>query len=425
VKPAFQEDRRFCFEVKTKDNGIMLQAETQQELTSWLDAFENAKRAALDSSSSSSSQAFAIIPSSTATSTITMQHHDLLSIAHNHTESVSLGFDKQNNLSPGGPASVRPSVDERRVGQKVSGPVPSGLSALVTASTGTFVQTPANVGPGHTLAHAATFHIGSGAVPMSPIKPTTLAPLTLANTASPKALAKAAAVTATRSPLDVYGSRPTIERSTPSGHRKTLSLDTGAQEKEDGYNDGDHGLPDHYPEVLRAQDAHFRTLFPSAPEKLPLLLVIRASWITSKMQSYPGRCYVTARTVYFFSHYFGMEFKTSLNLSTVYDVSGVYGKDYDQIYLQLEPESPVEGQMDQIILRVFIEPGRVVHKRLDLLVRNARGPRESALNSKDLLQQLETFAEDKEEGRRESLISTMESPTSDAYVLQPINQDTR
>ncbi|RPA82114.1 hypothetical protein BJ508DRAFT_414367 [Ascobolus immersus RN42] len=414
VKPAFQEDRRFCFEVKTKDNAIMLQAETQQDLTSWLDVFENAKRAALDSSSSSSSQAFAIIPSSTATSTITMQHHDLLSIAHNHTESVGLGFDKQQPLSPGGPNSLRPSVDERRVAQRSSGPTTSGLSALVTASTGTFVQTPANIGPGHALAHAATFHVGSGAPPMSPTKSTTLAPLTLANTVSPKALAKAAAVTATRSPLDVYGSRPTIERSTPSGHRKTLSLDTGSQAMEDGFDDEfDSGLPEDYPEVLRTQDSHFRTLFPEAPEKLPLLLVVRASWITSTKQSYPGRCYITAKTIYFFSHYFGMEFKTSLNLNNIYEVSGVYGKDFDQVYLDLEPESPVEGQIDRIGLRVFIETGRVVQRRLDLLVRNARGPRESAIGSKELLQKLETFAEEKEEGRRESLVSTMESPILD------------
>lgn len=30
VRPAFQEERRFCLEVKTKDQSIILQAETQQ-----------------------------------------------------------------------------------------------------------------------------------------------------------------------------------------------------------------------------------------------------------------------------------------------------------------------------------------------------------------------------------------------------------
>ncbi|KAF3078757.1 SNF1-interacting protein [Orbilia oligospora] len=51
VKPAFQEDRRFCFEIKTKDNSILLQAETQQELSTWLNVFEAAKQAAVLTSS--------------------------------------------------------------------------------------------------------------------------------------------------------------------------------------------------------------------------------------------------------------------------------------------------------------------------------------------------------------------------------------
>ncbi|KLJ08304.1 hypothetical protein EMPG_16254 [Blastomyces silverae] len=49
IRPAFQEERRFCFEVKTKNNTIMLQAETQKELTEWIGSFEAAKRNALDS----------------------------------------------------------------------------------------------------------------------------------------------------------------------------------------------------------------------------------------------------------------------------------------------------------------------------------------------------------------------------------------
>lgn len=49
VRPAFQEERRFCLEVKTKSNSIMLQVETQKDLTEWIGAFEAAKRKALES----------------------------------------------------------------------------------------------------------------------------------------------------------------------------------------------------------------------------------------------------------------------------------------------------------------------------------------------------------------------------------------
>ena len=44
IRPASQEERRFCFEVKTKQTGLVLQAESQTELTSWIDAFDLAKR---------------------------------------------------------------------------------------------------------------------------------------------------------------------------------------------------------------------------------------------------------------------------------------------------------------------------------------------------------------------------------------------
>ncbi|KAJ5929188.1 hypothetical protein N7454_007036 [Penicillium verhagenii] len=52
VRPAFQEERRFCFQVKTKNSSIILQAETQKELMDWIGAFEAAKQKALDNPSS-------------------------------------------------------------------------------------------------------------------------------------------------------------------------------------------------------------------------------------------------------------------------------------------------------------------------------------------------------------------------------------
>ena len=50
VKPAVGEDRRFCFEVKTKTQTLMLQAETQAQLIEWLEVFEVAKKKAFEMS---------------------------------------------------------------------------------------------------------------------------------------------------------------------------------------------------------------------------------------------------------------------------------------------------------------------------------------------------------------------------------------
>lgn len=52
IRPAAQEERRFCFEVKTKDSTIVLQAETQAELADWIATFEVAKRKALENPAS-------------------------------------------------------------------------------------------------------------------------------------------------------------------------------------------------------------------------------------------------------------------------------------------------------------------------------------------------------------------------------------
>ncbi|KAL8751199.1 MAG: hypothetical protein Q9199_006585 [Rusavskia elegans] len=57
VRPAQSEERRFSFEVKTKDSVYVLQAESQADLVAWIETFEKAKQIALESSDS---PAFAI-----------------------------------------------------------------------------------------------------------------------------------------------------------------------------------------------------------------------------------------------------------------------------------------------------------------------------------------------------------------------------
>ncbi|KAK4650361.1 SNF1-interacting protein [Podospora pseudocomata] len=50
ARPAVQEERRFCFEIKTKTQTILLQAETQTQLVEWLEVFEVAKKKAIEAS---------------------------------------------------------------------------------------------------------------------------------------------------------------------------------------------------------------------------------------------------------------------------------------------------------------------------------------------------------------------------------------
>lgn len=58
IRPAQSEERRFAFEVKTKDLSIILQAESQGELVGWMNAFEIAKQKALEDPASTDSPGF-------------------------------------------------------------------------------------------------------------------------------------------------------------------------------------------------------------------------------------------------------------------------------------------------------------------------------------------------------------------------------
>lgn len=57
TRPAVGEERRFCFEIKTKSQNIMLQTETQIELQEWLEVFEVAKKQAFDASADRNTKA--------------------------------------------------------------------------------------------------------------------------------------------------------------------------------------------------------------------------------------------------------------------------------------------------------------------------------------------------------------------------------
>ncbi|KAI1777876.1 hypothetical protein F4818DRAFT_328007 [Hypoxylon cercidicola] len=58
AKPAISEERRFCFEVKTKNQTMLLQAETQGQLMEWLEVFEVAKKKAFEASVSRDNSSF-------------------------------------------------------------------------------------------------------------------------------------------------------------------------------------------------------------------------------------------------------------------------------------------------------------------------------------------------------------------------------
>lgn len=107
VKPAVQEERRFCFEVKTKNSTILVQAETQGQLMEWLEAFEVAKNKALEASANDGFSypggidlAFAITPPSIPEFAAKSPDGH---VAHGSDDLASGGFERAGTLPVPGP----------------------------------------------------------------------------------------------------------------------------------------------------------------------------------------------------------------------------------------------------------------------------------------------------------------------------------
>lgn len=327
IKPAFQEERRFCFEVKTKDTTILLQSETQAELTSWLAVFEQAKRTAVESASSTASaQAFSIIPPSApvpatepayitkghdgnnASSPLTPQpigkdgislnplsvSRHLLVHRERGNDDEAFGVDRSLTmpLNALGSASRGTSFDisrndnstpvasgtREKIAQKLDihrkmGPNERNQSSVVPPAS------PGNNNGGGGVGISALISASHNALPFHPPAspppdgkivdgPTSLAPATLVSTPAPVTLSKAAMVTSGQEPInDDFGSK---------GHRKTQSLDATIGPYSPGRDNGLPGRKDEYPSgyppELRAQDNHFRVLFPGRRHNETVLL---------------------------------------------------------------------------------------------------------------------------------------------------------
>ncbi|PWW73380.1 hypothetical protein C7212DRAFT_300956 [Tuber magnatum] len=395
IKPAFQEERRFCFEVKTKDTTILLQSETQAELTSWLAVFEQAKRTAVESASSTAStQAFSIIPPSApvlVTEPAYIKGHD-----GNNDEGSGIDRSLTMPLNALGNASRGTSFDISR--NDNSTPVASGAREKIAQKLDIHRKTgfgernqPLIVPPASPSNNNSSSGVGVSALisashnalpfhpPVSPPAdgkfadgPTSLAPTTLASTPAPVTLSKVAMVTSGQEPInDDFGAK---------GHRKTQSLDATVGPLSSGRGDSPPGgkeeYPSGYPPELRAQGSHFRALFPGRRPGEVVLLVFRATWSPNDTQEFPGRCYVTVDNVYFYSHYLGLVFTSVIPLTSITEVKAAPGKDCDYLFLHLDPEDEAvgvdqEGHEPHITVKIFLEPVRLLQRRLLFLVKNA------------------------------------------------------
>lgn len=462
IRPAFAEERRFCFEVKTKDTTILLQAETQHDITEWISAFEVAKRKALedtsrDTTSQSADAAFSISPP------IAPEFAAKTSEGHAAHGSDDIGsLDRAETLAlPGADGfATRGSVDVTRrntalegessrrdhttrimekldltrkstIGPQLSGSNPSsapgGIASLISASLASAshnivqvgqVSAPAPGLPDTRLVMGQTF------------PHTTLAPSTLASPPAPTNLSKAAVAVSGERGLGIgrSGNMPgglmanlwgsvnwgyvnrlvredetlgrdrsqsgppsPVNRSPALGpsedkaaaeasssgaaapasvtHRKSLSMGGPIPSRSKKSTAGEE-FPNYYPLALRMQDAQFRILFPTVPRMEKLVLVFRAVWNPTEQQEFPGRVYVTSKDIYFYSNHLGLVLITGISMSSIDEVTAAPGKDCDFLFLHFKPGTREDGAT-RLTVKTFLEPLKLLLRRLNFLVRNA------------------------------------------------------
>ena len=232
VRPAFQEERRFCFEVKTKSNSIMLQAETQKELMEWISSFEAAKRKALENPASTDLSISGKITVQDPAFSISQPPAPEFSADPADSLTPNAG-DEQSSSDRSGtiplperdPASLRSSTEiggrrftgpesgesstkdhTSRIIQKLdlhrksnntpqASPLPSvggGIASLITASHNAIPSMPISVGGENEASRSRSLTNRSLTNRNAPY--TNLAPLTLANPPAATSMSKAAVI---------------------------------------------------------------------------------------------------------------------------------------------------------------------------------------------------------------------------------------
>ncbi|KAH7066019.1 hypothetical protein FB567DRAFT_634982 [Paraphoma chrysanthemicola] len=451
IRPAFQEERRFCFDVKTKDTTILLQAETQSDITEWISAFEVAKRKALEDTSKDGAQdsvdaAFSISPpvapefaAKTSEGHAAHPSDDIGTLDRAETTLALPGGDalvargsfdvtrRNTSIEPGSESSrarIMEKLDLTRksaVSPQLSGNPSSasgGIASLISASLASASHNIVQVGQ---IAAPAAGLPDTRLVMGQTLPYTSLAPSTLANPPAPTNLSKAAvAVSGERGlgigrsgnmpgglmanlwgsvnwgyvnrlaredetlghdhaqsgppspalPVSSEQAEADATSSTPAvaAHRKTMSLGGLTASQTRAAVSADE-FPISYPPALRMQDAQFRMLFPTVPRAEKLVLVFRAVWNPTEQQEFPGRVYVTAN-IFFYSNHLGLVLITSISMSSIDEVTAAAGKDCDFLFLHFKPGTREDGAT-RLTVKTFLEPLKLVLRRLNFLVKNA------------------------------------------------------
>lgn len=360
VTPFSAEDRRFCFEIKTKDTVLFLQAETLEEMRTWLQVFEDAKRLAVESDKRSTiSYAFQRFPPM------------ISEFASTAGTSVDVELTNDKPIENQGPH------DSPALGKCIA--LSKNSDAINLQASMSVNDSPDKIGVLSALGPFAA----------------ALAPSPLLNTPMPTSMTQEAI---SSSSLCVLFAFPTAITANYWGSANwALSANKGSVlEEEKGFAKGASAInvslgqhPAFYPPVLRSQDAQLRAIFQTIGDTPNdrVVLVFRCLFRPSPSQQIPCRIYFTPNALYLYSHSLGTISTLVLPMKSLVSVEGRTGLQQDTLFLITSAGSAT--------CDIFLDSRHVLQKRIQFLIDNYHA--EESLELQAIIEKLQSFGCDQKD----------------------------
>ncbi|GEQ69004.1 hypothetical protein JCM33374_g2674 [Metschnikowia sp. JCM 33374] len=326
------EDRHFCFEVKTIDTTIVLQAETLHELKSWLKVFENIQTRIIDE---------------------TDPMHPLLEVATSRYAPLVAEFSAATNTS------VDRDITSKR----------TFTASGVAVSSKRLVK--------HLERNEAFFHryvldaigrinlpvftaatksalVASSLAGVNPVFPTALE----ANLLGSANWGSASGIAFDSFPS--FGASPPFSPSSSSPYNKLRALEP-SQTKQIG-NKG-ISYPKPFPNIWIARDLQMRALFGASVDPQEYCLVAYNCLLSpNEKQELRATHFITQDNLYSYIHSLGFVSMSKIPLNRFVDATCFPSKNIDTLRLTL-----VHGELK---LKLFLESGILIERKINFLLQN-------------------------------------------------------
>lgn len=313
VKYTSNEDRRFCFEVKTIDQTIVFQAETFNDLKSWLKVFENERMRVFQEAKDDPSKK--IIASGRYPPMITELASTINSVVDRELTNTMLTDLSNGQVIASSSLSSHLESNQKAFENHVYLKIPQMKPPFMTSST------------------------KSSILAYSIVSPTSVPTALTAN---------------------IWGSVNWGLYHMNITNDEPVSLVD--QEEEDFFLE-DNKYPNYYPMEWISMDIEMRALFETAigPNEV-CLFCYRCLWAPNSKQELNGNCYITTKNIYFYLQALGFSCLNKFPISSVFSVDFNAQNNFD--YLKLYNINGI------IKLKLYLDEGKLIKQKFSYLINN-------------------------------------------------------